>query len=755
MITNISNNQNQSTKNETNKENKNEKTDKKTSLNEALKNPLLSKTDTEAKLAKDYVSKIDQKLQELLNKLLDQIKANKNPDLAVLKNHKNLNFAPNFANELKKFQTELSKHSDFEGLFKNLEEFIKPAKEINNKNLSSLVKNSGVFLEAKLNHSLKEQNLPQSFFNLLSTIKGANNKNLKQDISNLDLKNLDTISTLKELIYILQDHKKNNKNSLENTNYKTLFKLFDKIENFKNYINKNPNIINQEKLQYIANNFIKNLNKNLTLINKELAKPENIKIQNTHILKELSQNIKDLIVFLKNIKNYKNTSESTHGNTNNFIQDQNKQEIQHKDKVSENLKDDTISQNKNIKDEKPILDKQENTKQDQNKQEIQHKDKVSENLKDDTISQNKNIKDEKPILDKQENTKQDQNKQEIQHKDKVSENLKDDTISQNKNIKDEKPILDKQENTKQDQNKQEIQHKDKVSENLKDDTISQNKNIKDEKHSSKILDESKKNDNKIQNLQPNIKLEDIFRQNIGKNLNFSQNMQEELLNNLNKELGNIGRKLNEILKILDPKTHEAKNSLDDIKNIERKLEFSIKDIGKITQKNINEINSDLQQDLKSTLLQISNLAKNLDNENILSQANRFIVQLEFNQLLSLANNSIHTFLPFFWDDLEKSNVIFKRGKKDKFYAQINLEFEKLGKINVFLSLSNDKYIDINMMIENVNFRKNLYERSHELKKALVKVGLLSSNFFISDIVKSKFQNQEEYNDFNMGFDTRA
>ncbi|MCV3431081.1 flagellar hook-length control protein FliK [Campylobacter lari] len=669
MITNISNNQNQFAKNETNKENKSEKSDKKTSLNDALKNPLFSKNDPEIKLPKDYVSKIDQKLQELLNKLLDQIKTNKDPDLAVLKNHKDLNFAPNFANEVKKLQAELSKKPEFEKLLKVLEDLVKPAKDINNKNLSSLVKNSGVFLEAKLNHSLKEQNLPQSFFNLLNTIKGATSENLKRDISNLDLKNLDATSTLKELIHILQNHKKDNKISLENTNYKTLFKLFDKIENFKNYINKNPNSISQEKLQNIANNFIKNLSKNLALINKELAKPENIKIQNTHILKELSQSIKDLITLLKDIKNHKNKTETTQENLN---------KTPHTKDIKEESKEEIKTPQKNTEDKKET----------QQKQESIIKDKEIQNAKEEKIPQGKDIKE---------------------------------------NPKEEPKTLQK--------NAEEPSKNDSKSQNL-------------QANNTKLEDIFKSASGKIL-------LEDIFKQNVSKNLNFSQNLQEDLLNNLNKELGLIGRKLNEVLKALDPKNYEAKNSLDDIKNIEKKLEFSIKDLGKITPKDTAEISSELQKDIKSTLLQVSNLAKNLDNENILNQANRLIAQLEFNQLLSLANNSIHTFLPFFWDDLEKSNVVFKRGKKDKFYAQINLEFEKLGKINVFLSLSNDKYIDINMMIENANFRKKLYERAHELKKALVKVGLLSSNFFISDIVKSKFHNQEEYNDFNMGFDTRA
>lgn len=671
MITNITN-QNQFTKNESTKDvNKDgkEKLDKKTSLEEALKNPFLSKT--EAKLPKDYVSKVDQKLQELLNKLLDQITTQKDPSLAVLKNHKNLNFAPNVANELKKLQTELSKSPEFEKFLKILEELVKPAKEANPKNLSSLIKNSGVFLEAKLNYSLKEQNLPQSFFNLLNSIKSTSNQNLKKDIAQLDLKNLDTTSTLKELVHILQNHKQDNKTSLENTNYKTLFKLFDKIENFKNYLSKNSQNINKEKIQNLADNFIKDLNKNLGLINKELAKPENIKIQNTYILKELSQNIKELIHFLNNIKN----------------QTQKTKDIK-KEPQKDNLANQHIQNDKNPNEAKIQNNPKEEPKKPTNKD----------------LSKN-DIKNE--------------NKE--QH---LTKNIKNNT---------------KEENHTKNENKTDIKNS-------------------DTKNDSKPLDAQ--NTNKTNNIftsknETKANIEDIFKQAVSKNLNFSQNLQEDLLGSLSKELTQTSKKLNEVLKALDPKNYEAKNSLDDIKNIEKKLELSIKELNKITPKDSNQISTDLQQDIKSTLLQVSNLAKSLDNESILNQTNRLIAQLEFNQLLSLANNSIHTFLPFFWDDLEKSNVVFKRGKKDKFYAQINLEFEKLGKINVFLSLSNDKYIDINMMIENLEFRKKLYERAHELKKALVKVGLLSSNFFISDIAKSKFQNQDEYNDFNMGFDTRA
>lgn len=688
MITNL--NQNNFAKNEVSKdikdkENK-EKLDKKNSLNpkEAI---FLKDEIPQNKLPKDYVSKIEQKLQDILNKLLDQIKSNKDPELAVLKNNKTLNFAPNFGNDLKKLQIELAKYNEFEKLFSNLEKLIKPAKEINTQNISNLIKNSGIFLEAKLNHSLKEQNLPQSFFNLLNAIKSTSNNTLKQDIIKLDLKNLDTINTLKELIYVLQNHKKDNKISLENTNYKTLFKLLDKIENFKNYISKNPNIIDQKKLQNIATNFTKELNKNLALINKELSKPQNIKITNTHILKELSQNIKDLSIFLNKLaknedlipaKNTQNTKDIPENKTNNHT----------KESKENNTNKAQINQ-----------DKTPNTKESNDTEEINNI-KESDDTKKANNAKESDLKTQKT-------------------KDKNTENTNSTKDTQNLDTKKETPKT------------QEMQ-----------------------KQEAPKTQETQKNDNFLnQNTRNEVKNpeQEIFKQISNSNLNFKY----PDLESLNKELNNVFRKLNEVLKALDLKGYDAKISLNDIKNIEKKLTLSIKDINNITQKSSDEINTQLNQDIKSTLLQVSNLAKQMDNESILNQSNRLIAQLEFNQLLSLANDSLHTFIPFFWDDLEKSNVVFKRGKKDKFYAQINLEFEKLGKINVFLALSNDKYLDINMMIENVNFRKKLYEKAHELKQALAKAGLLSANFFIGDIIKNKFFNQEEYNDLNMGFNTRV
>ncbi|EKT2477181.1 flagellar hook-length control protein FliK, partial [Campylobacter jejuni] len=166
--------------NSASKDKTNLKDNPKEALAQALKQNLgLSKdASSEEILAKFVQNETGTKLKELVNKLLDQINAQKNPDSPVLKQGKNLNLAPNFANELKILSTELAKSDTFTQVLDRLNQILKPASEIKNNNLAPLFKNSGVFLEAKLKDALNEELLPKSFHSLLSTIKGLSSEKL-------------------------------------------------------------------------------------------------------------------------------------------------------------------------------------------------------------------------------------------------------------------------------------------------------------------------------------------------------------------------------------------------------------------------------------------------------------------------------------------------------------------------------------------------------------------------------------------------
>lgn len=698
--------------NSTSKDKTNLKDNPKEALAQALKQNLgLSKdASSEEILAKFVQNETGTKLKELINKLLDQINAQKNPDSPVLKQGKNLNLAPNFANELKTLSTELAKSDTFTQVLDRLNQILKPASEIKNNNLAPLFKNSGVFLEAKLKDALNEELLPKSFHSLLSTIKGLSSEKLSVQIAQLANTNLSPKDTLKELKNIINSSKNENKQILNQSSFKTLLNLSSKLENFKNYISKNPSYA-QEKITPIANKILKELNSIKNDFFKALNKPENLMIKDPNILKQTATAFEKLENTLKNIL----------GNQASKIQD--------KENILENL----LSNKENIKEEKL----NHNTKNQDEEKHIKAS-KEDENLDSGIKTHEEDTQD----------TKNDIQNNETENK--PDNDIKNSTPNQEK-IKDEKQEKSK-ENIKENPKFYETKTENKTSINTNTNTSNPNTNNTQNLNNTQNIQS-----NNNQTMQNIFKNQEFIKQNIVKNLAFNvENLDLEQVQDLSKNLSNLSRRLNESLKELEPYTQNAKLNQAELKNLEHKLNLSIKDLAQIKPKTEQDIAESLHHDVKSTLLQISNLAKNEGNEAVYNQANRLLAQIEINQLMSLANDSINTYLPFSWDDLNDSKIMFRRGKKDKFFAQIKLEFAKLGDLEILISLNNEKYIDINIMAENIEFRKTIYENAHELKRNINKAGLLSANFFVGDIIRSKFDTRNMKNlDLEMGMDKKV
>ncbi|BDL95370.1 flagellar hook-length control protein FliK [Campylobacter jejuni] len=698
--------------NSASKDKTNLKDNPKEALAQALKQNLgLSKdASSEEILAKFVQNETGTKLKELVNKLLDQINAQKNPDSPVLKQGKNLNLAPNFANELKILSTELAKSDTFTQVLDRLNQILKPASEIKNNNLAPLFKNSGVFLEAKLKDALNEELLPKSFHSLLSTIKGLSSEKLSVQIAQLANTNLSPKDTLKELKNIINSSKNENKQILNQSSFKALLNLSSKLENFKNYISKNPSHA-QEKITPIANKILKELNSIKNDFFKALNKPENLMIKDPNILKQTATAFEKLENTLKNIL----------GNQASKIQD--------KENILENL----LSNKENIKEEKL----NHNTKNQDEEKHIKAS-KEDENLDSGIKTHEEDTQD----------TKNDIQNNETENK--PDNDIKNSTPNQEK-IKDEKQEKSK-ENIKENPKFYETKTENKTSINTNTNTSNPNTNNTQNLNNTQNIQS-----NNNQTMQNIFKNQEFIKQNIVKNLAFNvENLDLEQVQDLSKNLSNLSRRLNESLKELEPYTQNAKLNQAELKNLEHKLNLSIKDLAQIKPKTEQDIAESLHHDVKSTLLQISNLAKNGGNEAVYNQANRLLAQIEINQLMSLANDSINTYLPFSWDDLNDSKIMFRRGKKDKFFAQIKLEFAKLGDLEILISLNNEKYIDINIMAENIEFRKTIYENAHELKRNINKAGLLSANFFVGDIIRSKFDTRNMKNlDLEMGMDKKV
>ncbi|HEH4417948.1 TPA: flagellar hook-length control protein FliK [Campylobacter coli] len=708
----------------------NSKDNPKEALSQALKQNLgLSQNASDEEVLTRLVqNETSAKLKELVNKLLDQINAQKNPDSPMLKQGKNLNLAPNFANELKVLSTELAKSDTFTQVLDKLNQILKPASEIKNSNLAPLLKNSGVFFEAKLKDGLNEELLPKSFHSLISTIKGLSSEKLSAQIAQLANANLSPKDTLKELKNIIYSNKNENKQILNQSSFKALLNLSSKLENFKNYIAKNPSHT-QEKILPIASKIAKELNVIKNDFFKALNKPENLMIKDTELLKQSARAFEKVENTLKNIlgDHFPKTPQ--------------------KESILENL----LNSKENIKDEN-LNSAIKNEQSEKNEPQITEK----EDLLDDDTDTKQTLEGEN--LESQEDSflegdldfKTEEGKENTpDSKDKVEENqsennTKNSTSNQDK-IKDEK-----QEKIKENISKENPKFYEAKTENKTLNTNNPNntQNINNSQNTQQFNNQS------TQNI---LKNQEFIKQNIVKNLAFSvENLDLEQVQDLSKSLNNLSRKLNESLKELEPHTHNARHNQAELKTLDHKLNLSMKDLAQIKPKTEQDIAESLHHDIKSTLLQISNLAKNEGNEAVYNQANRLLAQIELNQLMSLANDSINTYLPFSWEDLDDSKIMFRRGKKDKFFAQIKLEFAKLGDLEILISLNNEKYIDINIMAENVDFRKTIYENAHELKRNINKAGLLSANFFVGDIIRSKFDTRNAKNlDLEMGMDKKV
>ncbi|EAI4341358.1 TPA: flagellar hook-length control protein FliK [Campylobacter jejuni] len=728
--------------NSASKDKTNLKDNPKEALAQALKQNLgLSKdASSEEILAKFVQNETGIKLKELVNKLLDQINAQKNPDSPVLKQGKNLNLAPNFANELKTLSTELAKSDTFTQVLDRLNQILKPASEIKNNNLAPLFKNSGVFLEAKLKDALNEELLPKSFHSLLSTIKGLSSEKLSVQIAQLANTNLSPKDTLKELKNIINSSKNENKQILNQSSFKALLNLSSKLENFKNYISKNPSHA-QEKITPIANKILKELNSIKNDFFKALNKPENLMIKDPNILKQTATAFEKLENTLKNIL----------GNQASKIQDK-ENILENLLSNKENMKEEKLNHNtKNQDEEKHIKASKEETLTDDTKTDIKQDSKNEENshAKETDIKEDENLdSDIKTHEEDTQDTKNDIQNNETENK--PDNDIKNSTPNQEK-IKDGKQEKSK-ENIKENPKFYETKTENKTSINTNTNTSNPNTNNTQNLNNSQNIQS-----NNNQTMQNIFKNQEFIKQNIVKNLAFNvENLDLEQVQDLSKNLNNLSRRLNESLKELEPYTQNAKLNQAELKNLEHKLNLSTKDLAQIKPKTEQDIAESLHHDVKSTLLQISNLAKNEGNEAVYNQANRLLAQIEINQLMSLANDSINTYLPFSWDDLNDSKIMFRRGKKDKFFAQIKLEFAKLGDLEILISLNNEKYIDINIMAENIEFRKTIYENAHELKRNINKAGLLSANFFVGDIIRSKFDTRNMKNlDLEMGMDKKV
>lgn len=310
------------------------------------------------------------------------------------------------------------------------------------------------------------------------------------------------------------------------------------------------------------------------------------------------------------------------------------------------------------------------------------------------------------------------------------------------------------------------------------------KNFSKEQSADAVKNQTSKMENFISNLSE--KVGNLASEKLNQSVAFSSNHKElkailenlkndlKMLNNIGDEAGLVkafnelsdvskegslqdklqsaARRLAHSLSLADPEASTAKSELSESKALLKQLKLATNDINNITTKSGSEISKVLNQDVKSTLLNISEKSQNAQSVNA---ANKMISQIEMHQMVSSLQGGIQTYMPYIWDGVEGGNVAFKQGKKDKFYAQIDLNFKKFGQINVMVGLVDKRYIDLSVATQTNEFKELIMSSSSELKQAISKLGLIVSNFNIKTLPKVKLNDRfKNFGGLDVGFDKK-
>ena len=247
-------------------------------------------------------------------------------------------------------------------------------------------------------------------------------------------------------------------------------------------------------------------------------------------------------------------------------------------------------------------------------------------------------------------------------------------------------------------------------------------------------------------------------QNSFKNINLSQfkeaTSSEVNTPNLQGKITELARTLTSLKNTLSPELASAKSALEEINSLARLAKSAAKSIGAIKPNNAEQALKELQSDMKSVLLNLKESTQNQSStQNIHTAAQRLLTQIEIHQLASFAQNSLQTYLPYHWDELNSSNLSFKRGNKDKFYARIELSFVKFGEIGIVLGLAENKFLDVSIQTGNDGFKEIILSETKSLKRALNELGLVVNNFFVAS--KGGKSAYEHYGDIDLGYNIKA
>ena len=248
--------------------------------------------------------------------------------------------------------------------------------------------------------------------------------------------------------------------------------------------------------------------------------------------------------------------------------------------------------------------------------------------------------------------------------------------------------------------------------------------------------------------------------------NSSQTISKTILT-ITEQLENIkSNNITEIkseIKRLDGKLDIINNE----KNLENKITL-LRDLIQTTSRIIDKISSlniqdllknnlgiikNISGDLKTIMLQVKEIVEQQSNAEITSKelknnVDKILSQIDYYQLSSYSSNSNHSYLSFLQDDLEDVDIKFNNINNDEFSCLIHLSLKEKGDLKILLQLDKKSGININIGVEQLEFKMKIQNALQNLRVKINSIGLslISLNVFDLNDESKTSQNIKAYGD---------
>jgi len=246
--------------------------------------------------------------------------------------------------------------------------------------------------------------------------------------------------------------------------------------------------------------------------------------------------------------------------------------------------------------------------------------------------------------------------------------------------------------------------------------------------------------------------------------NLKEVVQQVKNNILNSSLQNVNKT---IMQISDQLENIKSTNITEIKSEVKKLDAKIvilnneknadvkaaitKDLIQTTTKVIDKINnSNIQEllknnisnlknisgDLKTLMLQIKEVVEQpVNNETVSKElknnVDKVLSQIDYYQLSSYTSNSNHSYVSFLQDDIEDMDIKFNNKDNEEFSCLIHLSLKQKGDLKILLQLDKKSGLNINIGVEQKEFKMMIQEALQKLRVQINSLGLsiLSLNIF--------------------------